>query len=753
MQVPTELEQSIAKANQAVEKAQSDYDNKLASVSYLDDEYTKDFIQKNPNATAVEIDQYLKKALKIDYESLARKRQKLALEKQIVELLKQQTTKLQRDVNRGISSPITAGTAKNMVSNSQFVQTTGDEYLIRTNSLDLQKPCDTLKYLLYRLEKAIVKLPNPNSVELMFQDDCLEYRLDRRITRYNLDDIDNVKLILGVSGAGKTRMLLELLYANFGYYFTTTGFQRDFGSADLNECQSYCDYYPSKVKHAIHLLYFVRAAICKYLMDKGFEKPGILLAQLHPVAFFGVDIFEIVFKALWEKGVSVEIGIINPYPLIVIDHIQRCVRSAALYQIPGSTSKRPFFSPLVHYSNMMQCYPHFLLAGTGINFEYVKEALESGTMKNVQMANYEVVSYFHPLSRKDIEVYAYQFLQEHEIQEVDYVVSRISAFDLCHGRPQFVAYILEVYMESKDIDFAIGKFVSGISIIHGHNFPLRLFKRDIENNVRSLERVIAGDTLGTIIRDGILELILTGELRFSVANDDENCVAAIQYGLGFCEVSGGIVQNIVIQEQAIVECLRYFIPFADIVMSFAKNIAKYPKPQMVGYLVEYLVAFALVSNYSGPDAAKNIKASNGFVFQHLRRNDSSQVCFPDPMCGPDIIYKCMKTKTVYLVQVKFVKGISKQEAVNACDTTDPDRFYCKRKGNGVLKGNEQLRSRWCESLTELQRDGYSLQQMLVTHTGGNQTVFTQDAQVVTKSSDPEFFHMLPSGIWDFLDNV
>jgi hypothetical protein len=155
--------------------------------------------------------------------------------------------------------------------------------------------------------------------------------------------------------------------------------------------------------------------------------------------------------------------------------------------------------------------------------------------------------------------------------------------------------------------------------------------------------------------------------------------------------------------------------------------------------LEYLVVFALVANFSNDnDAVSRINASQKFCHEYLRFVDASQVCFPDHMCGPDIIYKCTSTKTVYIVQVKFVKGISKQEAVNACDTTDPERFYCKRKGNVVLKGFEQRRSQLRESLTQLQRDGYSLQQMLFIHTGRNQTLFTQGALVVTKSSHPSF---------------
>ena len=177
------------------------------------------------------------------------------------------------------------------------------------------------------------------------------------------------------------------------------------------------------------------------------------------------------------------------------------------------------------------------------------------------------------------------------------------------------------------------------------------------------------------------------------------------------------------------------------------------KPQIVGYLMEYLVAFALVSNYSGVVAAQSIEASKGLAFQYLRSNNSSQVCFPDHMCGPDIIYKCTKTKTVYIVQVKFVKSMSKQETANACDTTDPELFYHKRKGKGVLKGFEDNREKLLQDLRNLQKDGFSLQQMVFIHSGGKQTSYTQGALIVTKENHPNFFDSIGSGVWEFLDSV
>ena len=175
--------------------------------------------------------------------------------------------------------------------------------------------------------------------------------------------------------------------------------------------------------------------------------------------------------------------------------------------------------------------------------------------------------------------------------------------------------------------------------------------------------------------------------------------------------------------------------------------------QMVGYLLEYLVAFALVANTSGDDTVNRIRAWQGLADQYLWDCDSSQVCFPDHMCGPDIIYKCVKTKTVYIVQVKFVKSISKQETASACNTTDPERFYCKRDNSAVLKGFEEKRTKLLESLRTLQVNGYSLQQLLFIHTGGNTSDYTRDATIVNSKNTSAFFDKIGSGIWEFLDSL
>jgi len=73
-------------------------------------------------------------------------------------------------------------------------------------------------------------------------------------------------------------MLLELLYSIFGYYFTTDS-KADFGSGDLYQCHTYCDNQPGSENfdRTILLLFFIRAFVCNYLMDKGFKSPPEIL--------------------------------------------------------------------------------------------------------------------------------------------------------------------------------------------------------------------------------------------------------------------------------------------------------------------------------------------------------------------------------------------------------------------------------------------------------------------------------------------
>lgn len=629
-----------------------------------------------------------------------------------------------------------------------------DEIFFSSQNINLNKPADCAKYVVYLFEKKVDVTRLPNGAA--FKDNCLEYRLDCRYTSYIPDNADNVKLLIAVSGAGKTRTMLEILYKNFGYYFTSDSSQGDFGSKDMRRCHTLCDIYKDRAEHFIQLLYFVRVVICNHLKNLGFSEPSqLLLAQLHPIAFFGEDVFLSIFNLLFmDPDFSPHLHFLTDVhvsSLTVIDEIQKTVKSEEVHRLDGSSNDRPFFSPLVRFSKELICCTTFLLTGTGINFELFKNLMESSTMKLDQKRSYQIDSPFAPLSKSEVVKYAKNFLEGHRVDQMDMILETISNFTLCHGRPRFIAYILERYIKERDIELVIGGFVENISNVNSQLFPLRFFKDDFNTNKNPLTRIIAVDTLERLITDGLLDFIISGRLHLNLSNNE--AAAAILYGFGFAQVDHGTITGVTINEVAIVECLRPFIPFANLVQTLSHRIATCQKPQMVGYLFEYLVAFALVSNYATIKDRDAIQISQNNIQSYLRYSESNEVYFPDHHCGPDIIYKCSLRKTVYIVQIKFVKEISKQEFVNATATTDPELFYLNRKTQSVLKGYEMRKLGVKENLDALFNNGYTLKRMLVIHTSGIRNFNTEGIELVTEQTCPEFFSNIGNGIWGFLNSV
>jgi hypothetical protein len=324
------------------------------------------------------------------------------------------------------------------------------------------------------------------------------------------------------------------------------------------------------------------------------------------------------------------------------------------------------------------------------------ELMESSAMKMDQRLKYEILFPFRPLSQSDVEKYVSSYLSKHHVKEVDEIVKKLSAFPLCHGRPRFVAYILDRYLANRKIEVVICNFVEELCNIQSQLFPLRFLKRDVENNKLSFKnRIIDGESLGHQICQGMLNFIIDGEFTIQVENTEG--ATAIQYGLGFAVSWGNCITQVKVQEMAILECLRPFVPFGDLVKKLATQTMFCTNSQTAGYMIEYFVAFALVANYAGDEATSRIQVTKRQPNTYLSNNstDDHEVFFPDHMCGPDIMYKCSTTKTLYIVQVKFYKKFTKQEKMNAISTTDPDLFYCNRNSPekpAVIDGYEEKKN-------------------------------------------------------------
>ncbi|KAJ3090134.1 hypothetical protein HK100_007540, partial [Physocladia obscura] len=619
-----------------------------------------------------------------------------------------------------------------------------DQFVVN-NNIDLQKTEDVFKFLEHKI-KVLAPFNPDKPYQAAFLNNCLEFRLDRRQTKYLLDDaVNNIKLLVSVSGSGKTRQLLELLFSQFGYYFVVDRQLADFGSGDLAQCYLYSARAPEKAEYFIELLYFVRRFVCSFLFDLGYNKPAqILLAQLHPKAFFGCDLFSELFDSL-ARRTNIQIGrsaanIKHWFDFVAIDEIQRSLEGENVFKLPGSKNSRSFFSPLVYYSKHIGGFDKFIVSGTGINFHYLTELLLSGTMKADQVTAYQVISDLKPLDKNQAESYIRQILSDHDIRDdqIQEVVDLVSPNPLFLGRGRFVAFILDSILGGKTVDLAISNFVEALSQPQSPLFPLKFYVKDIQDGRNSFYKVVGGETLGGIVRRGLIQYLMKGEVTLHVK--DQLASDTVRYGLGFCNVVEGLIQSVELKELAIIECLRYLIPVSDLVPDICLQLASFPKPQMVGYVLEYLVGYALVAGLD-QDKAKMLKSTHGDFTSYLNSNDENEVLFPDHCCGPDIVYKYQGT--VYIVQVKFVDKISKQDRVNACHTTDPNRFYWNKNSGDVLVGFQQKRK---TILRKLNKSTYK--RLVFLHTITKTTTGMDGVEVVNQQTRPKFFDNINPKLWD-----
>ncbi|KAI3635767.1 hypothetical protein MIR68_006405 [Amoeboaphelidium protococcarum] len=492
---------------------------------------------------------------------------------------------------------------------------------------------------------------------------------------------------------------------------------------------------------------------------------------MHPQDYFaGKDLFFLIYeklttlmlngKRIYTQYVEADIvlfGECGSYPILAIDEIQRALDGEFVHLLPNSTNVRPFFSSLIYQTKALGGFRNVVVAGTGINFNFVEECLSSATFKNIALS-YQLITNFKPLSQHEVKYYARWYLNYHRCDNVESVVQRVGDFRLCHGRARFIAFILDEYLRLQDIDQVLAAFMLGITQVESPTFPLKYFVQDMKAQRDPLIRHLGNETMYSLLSNALFSYVLTGRARMILQQSEMSEI--VRCGLGFV-VSGqlGPVTSVDILEDAVIECLRYFIPFSSIVYELSKQVGILPQPASVGYMFEYFVAFALVANFAG-DAAllQRLNVCNHSIDSYLLQTnkfDGSKVFFPDHMMGPDIIYRCVAKKIVYIVQVKFVNKISKQELANAWDTTDVNKFNCKRGTCEVLKGFSSSRQELLSCINYVQQFGYKIERLLVVHSGQNIPNSDGDddnVTIISKTSAPSYFSAIGElDVWRLLD--
>jgi len=194
---------------------------------------------------------------------------------------------------------------------------------------------------------------------------------------------------------------------------------------------------------------------------------------------------------------------------------------------------------------------------------------------------------------------------------------------------------------------------------------------------------------------------------------------------------------------AVLHCLRGLIPFRDIIGCVAQDLSSAPNPQTVGYLLEYLFAFGLIARLNLKCLYEMTPSKRSFR-DYISSATPNEIFFPNHCCGPDIVYK--HDGVLYLVQVKFVNIMSKQDRVKACVTTDPKYFYCNRTSKKVLKGFEEER----DSILSLLGNNYK--RLVFLHTKTQTTDgMDEEVEVINQEKCPNCFQALKAEIWPLLD--
>ncbi|KAJ3117025.1 hypothetical protein HK098_006375 [Nowakowskiella sp. JEL0407] len=146
-------------------------------------------------------------------------------------------------------------------------------------------------------------------------------------------------------------------------------------------------------------------------------------------------------------------------------------------------------------------------------------------------------------------------------------------------------------------------------------------------------------------------------------------------------------------------------------------------------------------NDSKESLVQNVKSTKNFEDYFTNPMDNyNEVYFPDHFCSPDVIYK--HTKTVHVVQVKFMKQISKQERVNACNTTDCCFFYWNKDKTKPLKYFDEKREMLRSALAE-----FEVKRYVFVHLDTKVTTRMEGAEVINEVLNPDFFNLLHPEIW------
>lgn len=584
--------------------------------------------------------------------------------------------------------------------------------------------------------------------------DCLTLNLSKRLTSYDPrsppNNNNDIKVMVGVSGCGKTRTMLEILHQYHGIYLTAVTSPL-FGSDDLFQCQQLSQKNPGECQKNITVLLAIRLAVVKWLMTQLNCTPRqVLWAQLRPDIVFGTDLFRDIFLFFQEHQNVSNIGSVNCGDLVVaVDEVQYTLKNRFWFQ--EFSKNRPFFSPLIFYAKKMAKL--FIVAGTGIHYQLLRDCLRSSALNQDAFYQFVEINNFPFLNAEIIASYAHATLQRMfpslSTDNLNSIVEAIADFKLCHGRARLCCFIIDRLYEKKDrmpetelLAFLPEIFDRFRTLVATNQPPLSIIRfMNDDDDWRIM--VIGEKTVATLLENMVVDSLVNGSCSITVSEEDS--VKCITLGIGFRhKIEHGTVQyayDVVLCEPAVMVALAGKFQMKDIGRGLTDQLRRQPTRSSGGTWFEYLAAYNIGASFSTSDMVTRISIFMGSFESYLMTvshdNQHLNVYFPDNFMGPDAII--VHQSTMWLYQMKRHAELQKSEQEHACRSVNPAFFYCVRNPKShnfgkVLRGFSKTKDALMKALEK-----YTIKRVVIaaTQVSSDLKYIEPNVQCITRFTDPD----------------
>ncbi len=570
-----------------------------------------------------------------------------------------------------------------------------------------------------------------NFTGVQFPRRCMTLRLDSRLSSYEPDDRDDIKLLIGPSGCGKTRTCFELLHKRYGFFFSIGG-GLPYGSNDIDICMSMAEKEPGNVEYYIQCLIWCRWNIIKQLIEDKCTPAQVLLAQLYPIMIFKdkIDPFANNFSTFAESKYRLVMPSHIDDLMLIVDEVQEALSTANVFKV--NQNPRPFFSPMLkHMKNMFKT---MMLSGTGIDYNKITECIKSCAVKRDVKFAWQDVNNFPFLNEPQIFNYSQFVLKECDIaaaEDRDSICEAIGKYELCRGRARLCAFVLDGLIENPTMEVckALERFRS---IILNRSSPCRLVRFLSQEN-GGLYKVVNGSTFHDKLTGMFINYLVHGTGRITTGLQES--IEWITKGIGFRKhTNDPAILTIELAEPAVVLELLQEIPLASTINAILDVVCNVQTRSAGGKWFEYLVAYTLLIKHQVEPV--HIKPYTQSLIELLEEENSesvkSQYLIPDDMCGPDVIWR--SGRDVWIVQIKRREKLGPKDVDKAAKTTLPKSLYTNRSEGTILKGYRGTAIKVRKLFGR-----YNVHRLLVSITNLPKNVIDQDVEYITPESAPDWF--------------